>query len=303
MAYHPFRHLGLKFLSVAVALGLWFTVAGEQTVERSLRVPLELGNWPERFELVDSPQDTVDVRVRGASGLLSQLSAGDVVATVDLSLAKEGLKYVYLTPKQVRAPFGVEVVEVTPGTVKLRFEKSATKLVPVVPVVEGEPAPGYVRGVVSIEPKTVEVAGPESVLERLKEATTEPVSITDARSLVRETVTIGVADGSLRLTKPVNATVTVAIQPVMADRQILRVPVRVRNSGLGLSAQVVPAAVSVAVRGPRDVVASLRPDSVGAFVDLAGLGPARYNLSVRLEPVQEFVVVRIEPAIVQVTIK
>ena len=80
-------------------------------------------------------------------------------------------------------------------------------------------------------------------------------------------------------------------------------PVRVRNAGRGLSAQVVPAAVAVSVRGPKDVVEGLRPDSVGAFVDLAGLGPGRYNLSVRLEPAQEFVVVRSEPTIVQVRIK
>jgi YbbR domain-containing protein len=304
MAYHPFRHLGLKFLSVAVALGLWFTVAGEQTVERTLRVPLELGNWPERLELVEQiPPDTVDVRVRGASGLLSQLSVAEVVATVDLSLAKEGPKYVYLTPRQVRVPPGVEVVEVTPGTVTLRFEKSASKRVPVVPVVDGEPAPGYEKGKAKVEPETVEIAGAESALQRLKEAKTEPVSVAGARSQVREIVTIGVPDVSLRLTTPVSATVTVPIHSIPTDRLVRQVPVRVRSAGRGLSAQVVPAAVAVSVRGPKDVVEGLQPDSVGAFVDLAGLGPGRYNLSVRLEPAQEFVVVRAEPAIVQVRIK
>ena len=87
MAYHPFRHLGLKVVSVAVALGLWFALAGEQTVERSLRVPLELRNRPERLELVEDPPATIEVRVRGASGLLSQLMPADVVGEVDLSTA------------------------------------------------------------------------------------------------------------------------------------------------------------------------------------------------------------------------
>jgi len=73
MAYHPFRHLGLKFLSVAVAVGLWFTVAGEQTVERSLRVPLELTNTPNNLVQVEertvpekdpAPDKTVEI-VRG----------------------------------------------------------------------------------------------------------------------------------------------------------------------------------------------------------------------------------------------
>jgi YbbR domain-containing protein len=303
MAYHPFRHLGLKSLSVAVALGLWFIVAGERTVERSLRVPLELTAPPEHLELVEGPPGTVDVRVRGASGLLSTLSAGDVIAMVDLSTARVGLKYVYLTPSQIQAPFDVEVVAVTPPTVKLRFEQSTTKTVPVVPVVEGEPAPGYVAGAVSVEPTTVQVAGPESAVQRLKEATTEPVSVSGRRSQVREVVTIGLSDSSLRLTTPVTATITVPIMSRPTDKLVGSLPVRVRNTGRGLSAQVVPAAVAVAARGPKDVVEGLRPDSVSVFVDLAGLGPGRYNLTVRVEPAQDFVVVRTEPAVVQVRIK
>ena len=97
MAYHPFRHLGLKFLSVAVAFGLWFTVAGEQTVERSLRVPLELRNRPEQLELVENPPATVEVRVRGASGLLSRLSPGDVVADGRPVAARPGRRFFTLT--------------------------------------------------------------------------------------------------------------------------------------------------------------------------------------------------------------
>jgi YbbR domain-containing protein len=303
MAYHPFRHLGLKFLSVAVALGLWFTVAGEQTVERSLRAPLELRNRPEHIELVENPPATVDVRVRGASGMLSQLAAGDVIAMVDLSLAKEGRRFFLLTRSQVRAPFGVEVVEVTPGTVSLKFEKSLSRRVPVVPVIEGEPAPGYVAGAASVQPTTVEVAGPESALQRLKEATTEPISVSGARKPVTESVNIGVADASLRLLSPINAMVTVQIQPTPIDRLVARVPVRIRNAGLGVSVQVVPAVVAVVTRGPREAVDTLSPDAVTAFVDLAGLEPGRYNLSVRVDPSPDFSVVRTEPATVQVRIK
>lgn len=303
MAYHPFRHLGLKFLSIAVALGLWFVVAGEQTVERSVRVPLELGNRPDQLELIENPPATVDVRVRGASGLLGQLAPGDVVAMVDLSQARAGRRFFHLTRGQVRAPFGIEVVDVTPATVSLRFEPSGSRRVPVEPVIEGEPATGYVVARVSVEPATVVVAGPESALQRLKEVGTEPVSVAGARAPVREAVSIGVADASLRLESPLDAKVTVEIQPSPVERQMTQVPVHLHNTGRGLSAQVVPPAVAATVRGPRGVVDDLRPDSVAAFVDLAGLGPGRYNLSVRVERPEGFDVVRTVPATVQVRIR
>ena len=46
MAFRPFQHLGLKLLSLVVAIFLWYAVSGEQVVERSLRAPLELQNIP-----------------------------------------------------------------------------------------------------------------------------------------------------------------------------------------------------------------------------------------------------------------
>ena len=47
----PFRHLGLKALSLVLALLLWMIVSGEETVERGLRVPLELQQVPVGLEL------------------------------------------------------------------------------------------------------------------------------------------------------------------------------------------------------------------------------------------------------------
>jgi YbbR domain-containing protein len=303
MAYHPFRHLGLKVLSLAVALGLWFALAGEQTVERSLRVPLELRNRPEPLELVEDPPATIEVRVRGASGLLSQLSPADVVAEVDLSSARPGRRFFTMTRAQVRAPFGVDVVDVTPGTISLRFEPTLARRVPLVPVVDGDPAEGYAAGTVSVTPDTVEIAGPESAVLRLKEANTEPVSVSGARRPVHESVAIGLPDPSLRLTTPGNADVTVQIQPIPVDRLVTQVPVHIRNAAQGLLAEAVPAAIAIAARGPKDVIAALRPDSIAAFVDLAGLGPGRYNLTVRVDPPPDVVVVRIDPATVRVRIR
>ena len=79
-------------------------------------------------------------------------------------------------------PFGVEVVQVTPSTVAMAFEPSASREVPVVPAVDGRPAPGFVVGTLSAEPATVEVIGPESAVKRATEALTEPVSVAGAAS-------------------------------------------------------------------------------------------------------------------------
>jgi YbbR domain-containing protein len=295
MVYHPFRHLGLKVLSVAIAVALWFTVSGEQTVERSLRVPLELQNMPETLEIVDNPPASVDVRVRGASGVLSHLATGDIVAVVDLATARAGRKFFHLTREHVRVPFGVEVAQVSPGTISLMFEPQGQKPVPVVPVVEGDPAPGFVKGAVTARPSEVQVVGPQSTLRFLKEAVTEPVLIQGAKATVRETVTIGVNDTSLRLKTPASAEVTVEVLPSVVTRTITGVPIQFRGLRPKGTVEATPSAVSVEVRGPQALVSSLRPASLTAVVDLAGIRPGRYNLSIRVEPPPDIVVVSTDP--------
>ena len=302
MAYNPFRNLGLKVLALAIAVLLWFTMAGEHVVERSVRVPLEIQNRPERLELVGSPPDQVEVRLRGSSGLLSRLQPGDIVVILDLEAARPGSRLFHLRTDQVRSPFGVTVSQVIPQTVSVAFELGEARQVPIRADVEGEPAPGYTLGKVTVQPSSVEVVGPSSDLHALRDATTEPVSIEGATANVEQTVTVGVDDSALRLREPVSAIVRVEIVPSPIERTFAQMAVTPRNTPQGRQADV-QTRVTVAVRGVRDALTQLDASSVVAFVDLAGLGPGRYNLPVRIDPSRAFGVSRIEPSVVEVRIR
>ena len=303
MRYSPFRHLGLKVVAVTLATLLWLIVAGDHLVERSMRVPLEFRNLPEALEIVGDPPAAVDVRLRGSSALLGRLEPRDIVAVLDLGTARPGSRMFHLRSDEVRAPYGVEVAQVVPGTLALDLETSGRRTVPVVPALDGEPAPGFVIGRVTSEPATVEVTGPESRLKQLTGATTEPVDVTGSRARVRDVVTVGITDSTVRLVQAQDANVTVDILPAPVERDLSGVPVRWRNLGTGLRAQVRPTLTRVTVRGRREALADLRAGGIDAFVDLAGLGAGRYNLRVQVDPSQTFGVSAIEPAVVDVTIK
>jgi len=213
MAYHPFRNLGLKFLSTTIACLLWLLVAGERVVERVLRAPVEFQNLPAGLELVGIPPDTVEVRLRGSSGALSRMVSGDMAAVLDLRTARPGRRLFHVTATQITVPYGIEVVQVGPSTLTVEFEMTGFRTVPIEPVVEGRPADGFEVTKVTTEPRTVEVTGPENALKRLANAVTEPVSVADENRSVKESVTIGVPDASLRLRSPQSAIVTVTISP------------------------------------------------------------------------------------------
>ena len=297
----PFRHLGLKLTSVGLAVLLWMTVSGEETVERGLRVPLELQQFPSDLEILGEAPSTVDVRVRGTSGALSRVASGDVVAVLDLHAARAGNRLFPLTPDLVHAPIGVDVVQVVPSTVALAFEPSVTREVPVVASTEGMPAPGFVLGKVTVAPDRVEIVGPETAVKRARDAITETISVADLRESAIAEVTIGLVDPALRLKTPRTVTVTLPILPGPVERTVRNRPIHLRNLGAHLSAQAMPVVVDVALRGSRESLSGLDADDVTAFIDVVGLGPGDYMLAVHADS-DKAGVMHIDPATVEVRI-
>lgn len=295
MAYFPFRNIGLKFLSICIASLLWLVVAGDRVVERALRVPVEFQNLPQGLEIVGDPPEAVDVRLRGPSGTLGRLGPGDTSAVIDLRTARPGRRLFHLTASQIRVPYGVDVMQVAPATLPIGFENSAIRIVQVRPSIEGRPAPGYEVGTVTADPATVEVIGPEGSLRGLDEAMTESLSVADATRPIREVVTIGVADPSVRLRTPQTAAVTVQIVPGSATRTLKAVPVEVRNLDNGLRGRLTPATVAVTVRGTREAVRSLTPAGLDVQVDAAARQPGDHGVEVRVRAGQGLTIEAVTP--------
>jgi YbbR domain-containing protein len=301
MAWRPFRNIGLKLAALGLGVVLWITVSGQQ-VERNVLVQLQYRNIPPSLEIIGDTPRTVDVRVRGAAGLISPLEPYQVVATIDVTDARPGARVFPLTADHISVPLGVEVKSVDPSTISLTLEKSGTAQVQVKPTIDGLPAPGYDISEVTWTPKTVEVAGPESRLRDHPSAITERISIEGAVATVAETVGMAVSDPSLRLRQAQSARVTVTIVPGPVARLHAQAIV-LRNLPPGRQAIAEPAAVNVTLRGAHEALTSLKDEQLQPYVDLARLGPGQYTLQVHVDPRSTFVVTAIEPSTVSVTIR
>jgi hypothetical protein len=298
-----FRNFGIKVLSIGLAALLWGVVAGQREAERSLRVPLEYRNIPPELELLGEPASLVDVRVRGSSGVLGELRGADLVAVLDLRTARPGRRLFHLLPGDIAVPTGVKVLQVTPSTLTLTFEASAVRTVPVVPDLDGDPAPGFIVGRVTTDPATVDVVGPLSAVQKITEATTEPVDISGATGPVRDTVTIGLQDSVARLRNPQGGVVNIEIAPAPVERTVEAVAVGLRGLAAGRSATIRPTHVTATVRGAATALNGLTPDRLECYADLSGLLPGRYNLPVRFQSSGGVAITRVEPANLDVTIR
>ena len=245
------------------------------------------------------------MRVRGITSIVNGLEAGDVVAVLDLAGERPGDRRLFdMFAGRVRTPFGVEVTQVVPATITVALESGGVpRTVAVVPDIEGQPAEGFAVGRISTVPATVDVVGPGSLLDGLAEALTEPVSVDGASDRVQALVTVGVADPVLRLQTPSSAEVTVEIVPAPIERTLPELPVLPREVATGQRASVEPGAITVSVRGPQEMVDALDAGAVEAFIDLAGLGPGRYNLPVTVESSADIGVTHIDPPRVLVTLR
>jgi YbbR domain-containing protein len=294
VALFPVRNVGLKLLSVAVAVLLWLVVSGDPVVERTLRVGLELQRTPDGLELVGAVPETVSVRLRGRASELSGLGPADV-SVVAVSLKKQpGRRLFTLTSNLVTAPYGLEVMQVTPATLTLAFEPRVTRVVPVRPQIEGTPVPGHGVTNVSVTPSQVRIEGPESAVGSLTEVATEPVSVERATTLVREAVALELPESGVRLVDGTGtAVVTVTVSADTTERTITGVPIAVRGLASGVA---LPATAAVTVQGASDVVLALTPADILLYVE--GDGPGTRDKAVRAESSPRYVVRSIAPSIV-----
>jgi diadenylate cyclase len=103
---------------------IWFVLAGQQDIEVSLEVPLQVRNLPDQMEVLEPLNPKVEVWLQGLRKDVSTLGPGDVSAEIDLSLARFGRRTYRITKSQFMLPNDrIQVVKIEPSEVKFRFKE------------------------------------------------------------------------------------------------------------------------------------------------------------------------------------
>jgi YbbR domain-containing protein len=202
----------LKIVSLVLAAMLWMAVANEASSEIGLEVPLEYRNIPPQLEITGDMTNTVQVRLRGSSNVIKEITAKDVSTTIDLGKMARGEKIVPLSPQNVQAPFGAEVIRVNPSSVRFNLERTITKKIPVMPTIVGQPTDTYEVAKVSVNPSVVEIEGPESRVNALSSIATVPIRLDRKQTHVEQTADLDVPDPQIRLPHPSPVSVKVEIR-------------------------------------------------------------------------------------------
>lgn len=172
-----FNNFLIKLFSLFFAIILWLFVTSQGKLEMNLNIPLELRNAPSNMLIVGDVADYIDVRLKGRQSVIGSLSAGQISAHLDLSNAQTGENVIYLSSENIVMPPNIEVMRISPKSIKIRLEQIAKKDVNVIPEIIGTPPAGYRLKNIEVNPQTVAVEGAEGVVNRLSIIKTEPINL------------------------------------------------------------------------------------------------------------------------------
>jgi len=208
------NNLGLKILSLFLATGLWFFVAGQSSVEVGFFVPLGFSDIPEDMVLTTAPTGEIAVRVRGPKLVINNLTSSKITAGLDLSGADEGLNKYHIGADNIAVPTGITVTGVKPSSVRFRLEKILRKTLIVKARLRGVSPKGFHVTEVVITPKTVNAAGFKRQIRPLRRFFTLPIDISGLRESKVFKVRVNLDKKELRSVTPEIVKVAVTVQKI-----------------------------------------------------------------------------------------
>ncbi len=206
------HNFGLKVMSLFMATGLWFLIAHEEPAEVALRAPIVFQNVPPMLEISSESIPEAQIRVRGPERIIRQLQASEVHAEINLAGVKPGERTFDLTSQLVRHPSDIAVVQVVPSQLHLTFDTRLTREVEIHPRVTGNFAEGEQLVRVDADPPRITITGPRHHVEKVDDATTDPIDATGTRGSAVFTTNTYVPDPLVQVVQPTSIRVTVLVQ-------------------------------------------------------------------------------------------
>ncbi len=211
---HVFHNLGLKLISLALAVGVWLAVARDPVAEIAVDVAIEFRDIPQNLEISSESIPKAQIRLRGPERVIRRLEPADVYAEIELNGLKPGERTFDLTAQQIHEPSELEVVQVVPSQFHLSFDTRLTRQVPVQPRVAGTFAPGYGIERVVVDPPIITISGPKKHVEAVTSAITDPIDVSGAISQIAVRRHAYVSDPLIQVASPDPVQVTVIMQKV-----------------------------------------------------------------------------------------
>ena len=227
---------GLKLISLVLAFLLWFLVVqmGDPKDDRDMgNIQVRLVNTDllekenKVYEILEGT-DTVRVTVYAPKSVFTQLRNSDIIAEADVSKLTD----INTVPISFTASnSNVISIQGSHDVVKLNVEEKQKRYVTLTTSVVGEVRDGYVITTLTPDQNRIEIVGPKSAVEQVREARAE-IDVTDAYSNLMTNVDINLYDADGNLVERTNLTKNVNYVRISVEvLKMKEVPLRFETAG------------------------------------------------------------------------
>lgn len=165
----------------------------------------------------------------------------------------------------------------------------------------GQLAPGYEISDITCSPEKVWIVGGKDKLDGISSIKLIPFSVGGYSADIVVPMGYELPEG-VRVLGHEKAQVTISIREITKQEDYAGVPIKIRNLASGLQAALGPGAVDVTVNAGVTRMSKLLRRDVVPYIDLDGLEPGQYTVSVMFEIPEGFVAENFTPAIAAVNV-
>lgn len=292
---------GLKLISLIFAILLWYFVVGEDKVDTTVYIPVEIVNLPKELVISNQFKKQLEVTVSGPRGLINGINRQRTTRTINLAKATPGTIVIRNEPETIQFPRGVTISRIQPSHITLLVDELVEKELPVQAKTTGVPANGHELTGVVFEPPLIKISGPKAVVGREKILTAKPIDISGLKGPATIQIPLELRPALLELMGETVVTANVVIREKTTEKTISDIPVHLSGASSARKVTIEPDTISVHAMLPL----SSRGNQAGlvdASVSTEGLSVGTHRVPVKITAPEQIKIIETVPPSVTVRI-
>jgi len=255
-------------ISVLFSVTVWVSIALSDEYYSIYKLPIEVIDLPAGYTVGNDLPPTITVRLKADGWKLMSFELGSSKYFYVSVKGDSGVVSVNLLANVENNPWfaaGINILDINPKNIRINVEPLAEKKLKVVPQLNLDFKDGYnLATKVSIEPDSVLVKGPSSLIKYMDEFKTKEISLKNLDQKISLTSELESLRGFETIPKIVE--VTLDVQRIV-ENTVAGIPVNVINKPANVEIVLIPNTIDCTFRGGVNILGKITAENIIASVD------------------------------------
>ena len=284
-----------KALAVFLALFVWYlSKESGEPIQMSFFTPVVFKNVPDTYQVESDP---TQINIVALTRNRESFNPLEIQAVLDLSNSKPGQTPYQISERDILSPLEVKIARIQPTQVELSIEELIEAELPIEPRFQGKPKKGFLLDSIAINPSTIRVQGPKSIVEPIKRVMTSQIDLNGLDKSLDLIVQLDLPQNNILIRdQDIDYyTAEIRIKSLPIKKRFDNVPVYLRNTVF--VSVINPSVFNVFVEGPAEVLNSLQPAEIYGIIDLSKTEPGSYQVKPKPVTPEEITVLQQWPTV------